>query len=78
MNSSGALPDTALEGERMEQKDGERFHFAVLRSPGVRFDSMVLTTKNKFSGYDFYILYFIFVLDFSFRRKENTQVLGRF
>lgn len=33
---------------------------------------MFMEILNIYSGYDFYILYFIFILEHCFRRKENT------
>lgn len=51
MNSSGALPDTAPEDERLGQKDGAGFRSAVHRrtpgSLGVGIDSTGTDNHNK-------------------------------
>ena len=53
MNSSGALSDTVLEGERMAQEERAAFHSAVHRSLGVGIDPVALTTTKDTSSYSF-------------------------
>ena len=47
MNSNGGLSDTALEGERMVQKDRAGFRSVYTGALGVGINTMVLTTKGS-------------------------------